>query len=157
VTPAHAPGIMQVVGIDYFHLLGDGDGDAAWEPLRVADVAGEHAPATGDVDAILDGTVWRSAKIDPAFGLIGLRLAPGAAMPERHHNLRRLTIVSGGELIVGTGTGDDTVRAGQFLVIDEESRYTLTAGPDGATFIETWPPKLASSLETYWHVGGVDA
>lgn len=151
------------MGIDYFHLLGDGDGDAAWEPLRVGQIVGEHLDATGDalatiadLDAILGGTVWRSAKIDPAFGLIGLRLAPGATIPTRHHNVRRLTIVSGGELTVGTADGDETVRAGQFVVIDEDCPYTLTAGPDGATFIETWPPKLTATLTTYWHVGDTD-
>jgi quercetin dioxygenase-like cupin family protein len=149
------------VGIDYFHLLGDGDGDAAWKPLRVAEIAGKHLDDAGvpladlaALDAILDGTVWRSDKIDPAFGLIGLRIAPGATTPTRHHDLRRLTIVHGGELTVSTD--DQTVRAGQFFVIDEGCPYSLTAGPDGVTFIETWPPKLASSLTTYWHLDAGD-
>jgi len=151
------------VGIDYFHLLGDGEGDADWGPLRVGQIRGEHLDGSGAplddiaaLDAILDGVAWRSGKIDPAFGLIGLRLAPGVSMPERHHNLRQLAIVYGGELTVRTGTDDQAVQAGQFFVLDENAPYTLTAGPDGATFIETWPPKHAASLTTYWHLDGTD-
>jgi hypothetical protein len=29
----------------------------------------------------------------------------------------------------------------------------MTAGPEGVTYIETWPEPVAL-LETYWHEGG---
>ncbi len=46
-----------------------------------------------------------------------------------------------------------TVGPGQFFVIDAAMPYTLTAGADGATFVETWPEPV-TKLETYWHDHG---
>ena len=43
--------------------------------------------------------------------------------------------------------------AGQFFVADAGSAFTMTAGPDGSTYVETWPRPVAE-LETYWHEEG---
>jgi hypothetical protein len=147
-----------VSAIDYFHLVSEQEG--GWEPLLVERLAGRNLSFDGQplgpsarLQAAFTNSVWRSTRIDPAFGLIGLRLGPHLAMPQRHHNLRQLTIVFGGELLVDDSAGNARiVCVGQFFVTEADTPYTLTAGPDGATFTETWPPKFAAELETYWYL-----
>jgi mannose-6-phosphate isomerase-like protein (cupin superfamily) len=163
VTRRRPPGKIRRVAIDYFSLVGD-DG---WTPLIVDPAdrqyfwvdGGPLAAASVDVAATFDGAMWRSTKIDPGFNLIGLRARPNFVVPMRHHNLRQLTIVLGGDLVVDAGgrdrdaSGPRTIRAGQFFVTGAGTPYTLTAGSDGVTFVETWP-RPVSELETYWHASG---
>lgn len=147
------------MAIDHFSLVGD-DG---WTPLIVDPADAQHRWVDGgplaesqvDVPATFGGAMWRSTKIDPAFNLVGLRARADFMVPMRHHNLRQLTIVFGGELEVDAGdaAGGRTIGAGQFFVTGAGTPYTLAAGADGVTFIETWPSP-ASTLETYWHATG---
>ena len=87
-----------------------------------------------------------------------------------HLNHSQLTIVFGGSVEVefldpgtdATGeseSGDDatldirTVTAGQFFIVDAGTPFMMTAGPDGATFVESWR-EPADTLVTYWHDRG---
>jgi len=159
VTPPRPPGKIRRVAIDYFSLLGD----EGWTPLIIDPAdrqqhwvdGGALAAAPVDVAATFEGAMWCSTKIDPAFNLLGVRARAGFVVPMRHHNLRQLTIVFGGELDVDDGSSDGarTIRAGQFFVVGAGTPYTLTAGRDGVTFVETWP-RPAVELETYWHARG---
>jgi quercetin dioxygenase-like cupin family protein len=146
------------VAIDYFCLLGDATNAEGWTPMTI-DPAGRSQhwidgtpldAAPVDVAATFDGAMWRSTKIDPAFNVIGVKLRGGFTMPRHHQSLRQLVIVFGGDLRVEHGDEERTVGPGQFFVISAAMPYTLTAGAEGATFIETWPEPV-TKLETYWH------
>ncbi len=150
------------MAIDYFNLLGDATNAEGWTPLSIDPTSPQHhwidggplAAAPVDVAATFDGAMWRSTKIDPAFNLIGVRLRAGFTMPTHHQSLRQLVIVFGGELTVEQGgRSGRTVGPGQFFVVSAGMPYTLTAGPHGATFVETWPEPV-TKLDTYWHPHG---
>lgn len=161
VTPPGAAGRINGVAIDYFHLLGDATNAEGWTPMMIDPASrSQHwidgtplAKAPVDVAATFEGAMWRSTKIDPSFNLIGVKLRGGFTMPRHHQNLRQLVIVFGGELSVDDGDATRTVGAGQFFVIGAGMPYTMTAGADGATFVETWPEPV-KKLETYWHDHG---
>jgi hypothetical protein len=141
------------VSIDFFDLL-DAEG---WVPLALDQLAPAYfwvdgrplSEAPVDMGATFDGALWQSTKIDGAFNLQGLRCRSGFTVPRRHLNLRQLTIVIGGELIVG----GRRVGAGQFFVVGAGTPFSTTAGPEGATYVETWP-EPAARVETYWHDAG---
>ena len=150
------------MAIDYFCLLGDATNAEGWTPMAIDPASpSQHwidgtplATAPVDVAATLDGAMWRSTKIAPSFNIIGVKLRGGFTMPRHHQSLRQLVIVFGGELRVEHGADEErTVGPGQFFVISAAMPYTLTAGADGATFIETWPEPV-TKLETYWHDHG---
>jgi len=145
------------VPIEFFNLL-DTEG---WESMPVdqksptyfwADGGGLLSDAPVDMDATFGGNMSFSTKIDRAFNMNGLRCKPGFTVPKHHHNLRELIIVFGGEFTVEDGdTGESrTVGPGKFWISDAGTPYTMTAGPEGVTYIETWPEPV-SNLETTWH------
>ncbi len=145
------------VSIDFFTLTDE----ESWEPLRFDQAGPGHFCADGrplsesttDYAAVFDGAMSISTKIDPAFNLIGLRCRAGFAVPAHDLNLRQLTIVLVGELLV---TGDDEeprrLGRGQFVVSPAQTALRFTAGPDGATYVVCWPQPVAS-LQTLWHEG----
>jgi hypothetical protein len=141
---------LRCVSIDFFDLLGvDGWVTLAPDPLDAAHLWIDGRPlaeAPVDVGATFDGALWQSTKIDPSFNLQGLRSRPGFTVPRRHLNLRLLTIVIGGSLVVR----DRRVGPGQFFVVGAGTPFSTSAGPEGATYLETWP-EPAARLETYWH------
>ncbi|MCU1387196.1 MAG: hypothetical protein JWL72_534 [Ilumatobacteraceae bacterium] len=131
------------MAIDFFNLLDD-DG---WVPVER-----------------FVGSMWTSTKIDPAFNLVGVRMRADFTVPTRHLNLRQLTIVFGGELTVtsaddgdaDTDAGDTMstrVGPGEFWITPAGTPFSVTAGPDGATFVECWPEPVAG-LQTDWHDDG---
>jgi quercetin dioxygenase-like cupin family protein len=161
VTGALLPGQDCLVPIDFFDLLG-GEG---WERLAVDqtspgyfwDEGGLLADAPVDMAATFEGGMLVSTRVDRSFNLNGLRCAPGFTVPRHHHNLRELIIVFGGEFTVEYGDrgeeGCRRVGPGEFWISDAGTAYLMTAGPEGVTYIETWPEPVAL-LETYWHEGG---
>jgi hypothetical protein len=149
------------VPIEFCDLLSDEE----WAPLTVDQHAphsfwhagGSLADAPVDVSATLDGTMWRSTKVDPSFNAFGVRLAPRFALPRRHHNLRQLVIVFGGHVTVDWGEqgdeGRESFELGEFWVTDAGTPSSLTAGPDGVVYVESWSAPV-DQLETYWHDHG---
>ncbi len=137
--------------IEFLDLL-DADDAAAWEPWPVADDPGRWR---------CEGDAWRSTSIDPSFGLTGLRLAPGTTVPPHRHNRSLLVLVFDGSLEVAhREISDDaaaalpevetaSLGAGQFCVVDAETEHRLSAGPDGATILTSWPLR-APELVTTW-------
>jgi quercetin dioxygenase-like cupin family protein len=115
------------------------------------------ADAPVDMAKTFDGNMWVASKVDSAFNLNGLRCAPGFSVPRHHHNLDELIVVFAGEFHVSWGpNGEDgsrTVGPGEFWISKAGTPYLMTAGPDGVTYIETWPEPMAT-LETYWHDAG---
>jgi hypothetical protein len=172
---------MWRVPIYFFDLLDD-DG---WEPIRAnpADPTyywndgGFMTTAPVDIAATFDGAMWQSTKVEPAFKWRGRRIRPNFAIPKRHHNLRQLVILVGGEMAVAYGDhGEETqvISPDEFWVAEAGVPYTITSGDKGATYLESWgeaaaasqrpevlvgdvPPGVSSGLadmsvlETYWH------
>lgn len=142
--------------IEFFDLL-DVEG---WEPrpLDPFDAGarwsegGSLADAPVDVAATFDGARWFATGIDPTFGLDGIRLAAGFAVPRHHHDQQVLRIVVGGSFAVVADDEDGpiTVAAGQFCVIDPDTVHRIVAGPDGVTYTESWHLE-APDVTTTWH------
>ena len=141
------------MSIDFFNLLDD-DG---WKPLPREQsnpsffwVDGRPlSQAAVDVDATFAGAMWYSTRIDQSFNLDGLRCRANFRMPRHHLNLRQLIVVFGGLLLVGPD-GQRQIGPGQFFVSDAGTPLTMTAGPQGVTYVAT-RPQPSAPLETYWH------
>jgi len=152
------------VPIEFLDLLGGG----GWEPLPV-DVGpaavwsegGSLAEAPVDVEATFRGALWRATDVDPTFGLTGVRVRDGFRIPVHHHDRSLLLIVFGGTLAVDTaaGCGPDAdvgsfesvdLGDGQYCVLEAGTAFSLTAGPEGVTFLASWP-QGAPEPGTCWH------
>lgn len=118
---------------------------------------GTLADAPVDARKTFDGNMWVALGIDPSFNLNGLRCAPNFSVPRHHHNLDELIVVFGGEFHVNWGAdgeeGSRTIGPGEFWISKAGTPYLMTAGPQGVTYMETWPEPMAK-LETYWHDAG---
>jgi quercetin dioxygenase-like cupin family protein len=132
----------------------------AWEPLAVSaedpsfywSEGGFMTSAPVDVAATFDGAMWTSNKLDPWFQARPTKVKAGFTIPLRHHNLRQLMLLIDGEIDVEYDLGEGTqhVAAGEFWICEVGTPYTMTAGPEGATYIECWDDQVAL-IETYWH------
>jgi mannose-6-phosphate isomerase-like protein (cupin superfamily) len=145
------------VPISFFDLLAE-DG---WEPLTFFqgdptfywNDGGFVANAPVDIAATLDGAVWRSTNVEPAFKWQGRKIRPDFTVPKRHVNRPQLMIVVGGHLTVEYGEKGEEIRElgpGEFWTADAKVPFVITSGPDGATYLECWDEEL-SLIETTWH------
>jgi quercetin dioxygenase-like cupin family protein len=107
-----------------------------------------------DFAATFDGAMWMARKPISvrSFNRNPLRVRPHFVVPRHHHNLDEMIFVFAGHYDIQHGDEGEVQRVGpgQFLVSRAGTPYTMTAGPDGVTYIETWPRPLPE-LETYWH------
>jgi quercetin dioxygenase-like cupin family protein len=103
-----------------------------------------------DITATFDGAMWHSTAVEPAFQWRGRRIRPGFTVPRRHHNFRQLTIVVGGSADVEYDGEARRVGPSEFWVAEAGVPCTVTAGPQGVTYLECWNGALALA-ETYWH------
>jgi len=109
-----------------------------------------------DFRATFDGAMWVTAKpIDvPRFNRNPLRVRPHFTVPRHHHNVDEMLFVFAGEYSIAYEEAGEprTVRVGpgDIFLSRAGTPYTMTAGADGVTYIETWPKPL-THLETYWH------
>jgi mannose-6-phosphate isomerase-like protein (cupin superfamily) len=82
-----------------------------------------------------------------------LRCVPNFVVPRHYHNLDEMILVFQGQYSIDYGEGEDqgiqVVRPGQFFISRAGTPYTMTAGPEGVTYIETWPVSV-SNLTTIW-------
>ena len=137
--------------IEFLDLL-DAD-DAAWVPYS----PDAGSPDQGSPEPRLGGGAWQSTRIDPSFGLTAIRLAPGATVAAHRHNRSLLLLVFEGSLAVTHREVTDEpadeatvdLHAAQFCVIDAETVHRLTAGPDGATYLSSWPLRAPELLTTW--------
>jgi mannose-6-phosphate isomerase-like protein (cupin superfamily) len=150
------------VGITFGDLLSDED----WIPLLSRDdesnpnyfwVDGRPlADAPVDYAATFDGSMWMSRKPIEVrnFNRNPLRVRPHFTVPRHHHNLDEMILVFRGSYDIDHGEGREaaTVRVGpgDFFISRAGTPYTMTAGAEGVTYIETWPEPVPSLL-TYWH------
>jgi quercetin dioxygenase-like cupin family protein len=147
------------VPIEFTDLVGD----EGWEAMDV-DQSNEKyfwsdgkllADAPVDMEKTFEGGMQRSVEVDRSFNLNGLRCRPNFTVPRHHHNLRELIIVFAGQFTVEYGDEGqtNTIGPGEFWISEAGTKYMMTAGPEGVTYIETWPEPVAK-LETTWHEGG---
>lgn len=86
-----------------------------------------------------------------------LRVTPGFTVPKHHHNVDEMIFILQGEYRIETYQNDEpitvVVRPGQVFLSRAGTPYTMHAGDEGVTYIETWP-RPVTELETYWHDSG---
>jgi quercetin dioxygenase-like cupin family protein len=114
------------------------------------------ADAPVDFHATFHDAMWVTAKpIDvPSFNRNPLRVRPQFVVPRHHHNMDEMIFVFQGEYNIDHGEGAEAattrVGPGEFFLSRAGTPYTMTAGPEGVTYIETWP-RPVKTLETVWH------
>jgi len=156
LTVASSARNIRFVPIKFF----DFNDDDGWIPLTVDEADATFYWADGgfvtaapvDMAATFDGAIWSSTNLEPPFGMRGRRLRAGFTVPTRHHNLDQLMVVVAGEMTVDVAGEKHTVAKDDFWSADANTPYSLTAGPAGVTYFESWPIALSPTLlETYWH------
>ena len=146
-------------------IFGDLIDDADWVPMTLDQQnnpryfwndGGLLADAPVDFAATFDGAMWVTTKpIDvPRFNRNPLRVRAGFTVPRHHHNLDEMLFVFAGEYFIEHYESGEpqTVRVGpgEAFLSRAGTPYTMTAGPDGVTYIETWP-RPVREMETHWH------
>ncbi|MFC1437264.1 cupin domain-containing protein [Streptacidiphilus sp. N1-10] len=117
---------------------------------------GSLGDAPVDFAATFDGAMWVTTKpIDvPRFNRNPLRVRADFTVPRHHHDLDEMLFVLAGEYVIEyeEGGAKQVVRVGpgEVFLSRAGTPYTMTAGPEGVTYIETWPRPVAE-LKTYWH------
>jgi mannose-6-phosphate isomerase-like protein (cupin superfamily) len=121
-----------------------------WEDGRLL------ADAPVDFAATFAENMWVTTKpIDlPAFNRNPLRVAANFMVPRHHHNIDETIIVFQGEYRIEYGDPAYpeavTVQPGCFFTSRAGTPYTMTAGPQGVTYIETWSVPV-TWLKTVWY------
>jgi mannose-6-phosphate isomerase-like protein (cupin superfamily) len=116
------------------------------------------ADAPVDFQATFAGAMWVASKSQPidvrAFNRNPLRVRPDFVVPRHHHNIDETVFVFQGEYAIEYGdTGNpEVVRVGPggYFTSRAGTPYTMTAGPEGVTYIETWGVPLVK-LKTVWY------
>jgi hypothetical protein len=82
-----------------------------------------------------------------------LKNVPNFVVPRHYHNMDETILVYAGQYSIDHGEGDDrevtVVKPGQCFTSKAGTPYTMTAGPEGVIYIETWP-RPVTELETTW-------
>ena len=114
------------------------------------------AEAPVDFAATFADAMWMSRKPIglPTFNRNPLRVRANFTVPRHHHNFDEMILLLQGEFSIEHGDEghEQTVRvgAGDSFISHAGTPYTMTAGPAGVIYIETWP-KPVRQLETTWH------
>lgn len=120
-----------------------------WEDGRLL----KDSPA--DFAKTFDGAMFTNlTNIDVVrFNRNPLRVIPNFTVPRHYHNIDETVLVFEGEYTIEHGYPDNiqTVRVGpgNFFTSRAGTPYTMTAGPEGVTYIETWGVPV-TQLKTMW-------
>ena len=149
--------------------FGDLIDDADWVPMPLAGQqenpsyfwqgGGLLADAPVDFAATFAENLFTTTKPIqvPRFNRNPLRVVPGFTVPRHHHNVDEMLFVLAGEYLIehDENGAPETVRVGpgESFLSRAGTPYTMTAGPEGVTYIETWPRPVAE-LQTFWHAEG---
>lgn len=142
--------------------------DAGWVPMNLdqqnsptylwAD-GGLLADAPVDFAATFAQNMWTfTLPIHlPWFNRNPLRVVPNFMVPRHEHNIDETIVVFKGEYVIEYGEGEDLrsvrVGPGNFFTSRAGTPYTMTAGPEGVTYIETWGVPV-TRLKTVWYDHG---
>lgn len=93
----------------------------------------------------------------PGFNRNPLRVVPNFLVPRHFHNMDEMVIVFKGRYTIEYGTeGEEqsqVIRPGEFFISRAGTPYTMIAGDEGVTYIETWPEPV-TTLDTVWYERG---
>ena len=93
----------------------------------------------------------------PGFNRNPLRNVPNFTVPRHEHNIDETIIVFQGEYLIEFGDEDNlesvVVKPGCFFTSRAGTPYTMTSGPEGVTYIETWGVSV-KLLKTVWYERG---
>ena len=109
-----------------------------------------------DFDATFAENMWVSTKPIQfmTFFRNPLKVVPNFTVPRHLHNIDETIIVFKGEYKIEFGDPADgeyvIVKPGNFFTSRAGTPYTMTAGPEGVTYIETWGTPV-TSLKTVWY------
>ena len=112
-----------------------------------------------DFDATFaDNMLMCTKPIDvPGFNRNPLRNVPNFTVPRHEHNIDETIIVFQGEYLIEFGDEDNlesvVVKPGNFFTSRAGTPYTMTSGPEGVTYIETWGVSV-KLLRTVWYERG---
>jgi len=111
-----------------------------------------------DFAATFDGAMWMTRKPIRIFKFNRnpLRGRPHFVVPRHHHSLDEMVIVLQGTYRIDHGDERPEsveIGPGECFISRAGTPYTMTAGAEGVTYIETWPAPLPTLL-TYWHDEG---
>jgi mannose-6-phosphate isomerase-like protein (cupin superfamily) len=121
-----------------------------WEDGRLL------ADAPVDFAATFDGAMFvSSTAIDVmSFNRNPLKVIPNFLVPRHHHNIDETILVFEGEYVIEHGDVDNPefvhVGPGNFFTSRAGTPYTMKAGPEGVTYIETWGVPV-TKLKTVWY------
>jgi mannose-6-phosphate isomerase-like protein (cupin superfamily) len=121
-----------------------------WEDGRLL----KDSPA--DFDATFAQNMWMTTKPMSlrAFNRNPLYVVPNFTVPRHLHNIDETIIVFKGEYKIqfGDPAKDEhvIVKPGCFFTSRAGTPYTMTAGPEGVTYIETWGVPV-NRLKTVWY------
>jgi mannose-6-phosphate isomerase-like protein (cupin superfamily) len=109
-----------------------------------------------DFDATFAENMWVSTKPIQfmTFYRNPLKVVPNFVVPRHLHNIDETIIVFKGEYKIEFGDPAEDqhviVKPGCFFTSRAGTPYTMTAGPEGVTYIETWGTPV-TSLKTVWY------
>jgi mannose-6-phosphate isomerase-like protein (cupin superfamily) len=124
-----------------------------WEDGRLL------ADAPADFAATFAGAMFITKKPIKVgqFNRNPLKVIPNFVVPRHHHNIDETIIVFKGEYTIEYGDVDNpesvVVRPGCFFTSRAGTPYTMIAGDEGVTYIETWGVPLPK-LKTVWYDHG---
>jgi hypothetical protein len=151
------------MGIHFGTLMGTED----WEPMEIEEQ--QYSPkyywhdgrklvdSPADFYKTFDRAMWTSPyTIDvAAFNRSPLRVRPNFVVPRHHHTTKEMIFVFQGQYSIEHGPEDNPtttlVGPGQFFLSYPGTPYTMTAGPEGVTYIETWPQHVTGGGDTIWY------
>jgi len=113
-----------------------------------------------DFVATFTDTMWVNMdKIEVMkFNRSPLRVRPNFVVPRHHHTTKEQIFIFKGEYSIEYGPLDDlktvVVKPGMFFLSYPGTPYTMTAGPEGVTYIETWPHHVMGGGDTIWYDKG---
>jgi mannose-6-phosphate isomerase-like protein (cupin superfamily) len=90
-----------------------------------------------------------------AFNRSPLKVRPSFVVPRHHHTTKEMIFIFQGTYSIEYGDLDNpetvVVGPGQFFLSHPGTPYTMTAGPEGVTYIETWPQHVTGGGDTIWY------
>ncbi|MBA4025760.1 MAG: hypothetical protein C0482_25715 [Gordonia sp.] len=93
-----------------------------------------------------------------AFNRSPLKVKPNMVVPRHHHTTKEMIFIFEGEYSIAYGPeGEEKtvlLKPGNFFLSHPGTPYTMTAGPEGVTYIETWPHHIMGGGDTIWYDRG---
>lgn len=120
-----------------------------WEDGRLL----KDAPV--DFAATFGESMWVTTKPIGlgVFNRNPLRVVPDFLVPRHSHNIDETVLILRGEYLIEFGDPKKpesfVAKAGSCFTSRAGTPYTMTAGPEGVTYIETWGVPV-TKLKTFW-------